>query len=579
MKKTKIVCTIGPSSSSREVLETLITTGLDVARLNFSHGTHEEHGQVIAAIRELSQKLGRHVAILQDLCGPKIRLGTIENAPVNLEKGALFTFVDEEIAGNSVRASISYKDLSREARVGDRILIDDGLIELKVKEITDKEMQCEVITGGPISSHKGVNLPGVRLSIAALTEKDIDDLRFGLRSGVDMVALSFVRYDTDIMKAREIMKEEGRFVPIIAKIEKQEAVDNFESILHTADGIMVARGDLGVELPYEEVPLIQKKLIRMCQESTKPVITATQMLDSMIHNPRPTRAEATDVANAIMDGTDAIMLSGETASGKYPVAAVETMVKIAEYTEKFLPYEEVHGRRCDKKNAVEAISLATCEMAENLQAKAIIVSTNSGRTARAVSKYKPRHPIIAITSSLEACRKLMVSWGVFPAMMESSKNTDTFIEDLCNASIGTGIVSEGDMAVITAGIPEGMKGSTNMIKLHILGHQFIRGIGAGALRSETGKICVAKRPEDIEKRLKKGDILVLFRIEENLEPLLYNAGGVIAAEGDLHTPAARILEKLSIPAILGVPGALEIFEDGKMVTIDAQRGLIFEANQ
>lgn len=578
MKKTKIVCTIGPACASKEMLEKLITAGLDVARLNFSHGSHEDHGQVITAIRELSSRCGKHVAILQDLCGPKIRLGEIENAPVTLKKDDIFTIVAHEIKGDSRKATVTYKNLSNEAHAGDRILIDDGLIELKVKEIVGEEIRCLVITGGPISPHKGVNLPGIKLTIPALTEKDEDDLRFGLASGVDMVALSFVRYESDILRAREIMKEEGRFVPIIAKIEKQEAVDNFESILHLADGIMVARGDLGVELPYEEVPLIQKRLIRLCRQSAKPVITATQMLDSMIRNPRPTRAEATDVANAIMDGTDAIMLSGETASGSYPVAAVEAMARIAAFTEEHMVCEENFPGQCDKRNAVEAISMATCEMAEQMQARAIIVSTGSGRTARAVSKYKPRHPVIAVSDSLDTCKRLMLSWGVFPVHLEPSKNIKTFIEEICSASLGTGIVAEGDLVILTAGIPEGMKGSTNMIKLHILGHQFTRGIGVGSLRSVTGKVCTALNPQEIEKKLGKGDILVMSRIDESMETLLYNAGGVITEEGDMHSPAARVLAKISTPGILGVPKALELFRDGDIVNMDAQRGLIFEAH-
>jgi pyruvate kinase len=577
MRKTKIVCTIGPSCQSREMLEQLIGKGLDVARLNFSHGSHESHGEVIKTIRELSEKLKKPVAIMMDLCGPKIRLGEIPGGPVTVNDGALFTLVEEEIPGDSTKATITYKNLHKEIHVGARILIDDGLVELRVEEIQAGEIRCRVVTGGALSTHKGVNLPGVKLSIPALTEKDIDDLRFGLASRVDLVAISFVRSDKDLELAYRVMAEEGSSIPIISKIEKDEAVANIDKILQNSFGLMVARGDLGVELPFQEVPIIQKRLIKLCNEQSKPVITATQMMDSMIRNPMPTRAEVNDVANAILDGTDAVMLSGETASGKYPLAAVENMARIAEYTEQYLPYEEIITRVGQKNNAVEAISLATCELAEQMQAQAIIVSTSSGRTARAISKYKPRPPVIAITDTFPSARRMMLSWGVLPLVVEAAaKDTDALFETMCTAPLDTGIVKQGDLVVLTAGIPEGLRGSTNTIKLHVLGHLFTRGIGAGIMRSATGRICCVDSLEEGQKKMQKGDILLLKKVDEAIEPLLRNAAGVIAQEGDVGDSGVHILERNSLPGILGVPKACEFFREGKMVTIDALRGMIIE---
>jgi pyruvate kinase len=577
MRKTKIVCTIGPSCSSPEILRQLIEKGLDVARLNFSHGSHESHGEMIALIRKLSETLKKPVAIMQDLCGPKIRLGELPNGPVTVNNGDLFTLMEEEIPGDATKATITYKNLHKEIHVGARILIDDGLVEIRVEEILPGEIRCRVITGGALSTHKGVNLPGVKLSIPALTEKDVDDLRFGLKSGVDLVAISFVRSEKDLEPAYNIMAEEGRSIPIISKIEKDEAVANIEKILQNSFGLMVARGDLGVEMPFQEVPLIQKRLIKLCNEQSKPVITATQMMDSMIRNPMPTRAEVNDVANAILDGTDAVMLSGETASGKYPIAAVDNMARIAEYTEQFLPYEEIATRAGQRNNAVEAISLATCELAEQMQAQAIIISTSSGRTARSISKYKPRPPVIAITDTFQAARRMMLSWGVLPLVVEDATHgTDALFETMCTAPLETGIVKEGDLVVLTAGIPEGLKGSTNTIKLHVLGHLFTRGIGAGAMRSATGRICCVESLEDGQKKMQKGDILLLKKLDEAIEPLLRNAVGVIAQEGDIGSKGAHILERNSIPGIVGVPRACDFFKEGKILTIDARRGLIIE---
>jgi len=578
MRKTKIVCTIGPSSSSKEMLETLIEKGMDVARLNFSHGTHESHLQVIKYIREISERKGKAVAILQDLCGPKIRLGNIPDGPVTIRNGDIFSLVEEEIDGDATRATVTYKNLDKEARVGERILIDDGLIELRVEEITDGELRCRVITGGDISSHKGVNLPGTVLSVPSLTEKDLNDLRFGIASKVDFIAVSFVRSDKDLDPAYKVMHEEGHYIPIISKIEKSEAVQCFDRILQNSFGIMVARGDMGVELPYEEVPLIQKKLIKLCQAQAKPVITATQMMDSMIRNPTPTRAEVNDVANAIMDGTDAIMLSGETASGKYPLQAVEAMVKIAEYTEKSLPYEEVFTRLGEKKNAVGAISLATCEVAEQMDASAIIVSTSSGRTARSISKYKPRPPVIAITDSDENARVMVLSWGVFSRTIKPSADINAFIQDMCIAAVESGIVKEGDLAVITAGLPEGLKGSTNSIMLHVLGRSFLRGIGAGNMSKVSGAVVYVTSPTEAAEKLKKGDIAVLRFLTPEYEKAIMSAAGVVCELGDSQSTAAAIAQRLNIPAVLSVPNAFELLKEGEKVTVDSERGIVTTEN-
>jgi pyruvate kinase len=464
MRKTKIICTIGPASGSPEMIRRLIRAGMDVARLNFSHGTREEHGEKIRLIRSISDEIGKPVAILQDLCGPKIRVGELPEAGIALEPGQTFVLTSDPIRGNENRVSVSYSSLPAEVKASDRILLADGMMELVVRRITDTEIFCEVITGGTLTSHKGINLPTGTINVEALTEKDREDLDFGLANDVDYVALSFVRSEEDIRKAKEIISSRGKDTPVIAKIEKHEALDHIDAITEEADGIMVARGDLGVEIPLERVPGIQKKLIRKAGEKGKPVIIATQMLRSMVDAPRPTRAEANDVANAVLDGTDAVMLSEETATGRYPVEAVEYMGKIAENAEVDFPHDG-YLRQVPSRSVPEAVAHASCVLADHLGATAIVAPTKSGFTAMLLSRYRPRPKIIALSPDKGAIRKLALCWGCIPGHMDETETTDEMIQQAAQTALGSGYLEKGDLVVITAGHPVWVAGTTKMIRV------------------------------------------------------------------------------------------------------------------
>ena len=460
IKKTKIVCTLGPASENEETLRELIKNGLNVCRLNFSHGSHEEHKGRMDLVKKLREELNMPTAILLDTKGPEIRTGKFDVPEVFLEEGQTFTITMKDVMGNKEMCTVSYKGLANDVKPGDTILIDDGLVGLTVKEVNNDDIVCEVQNSGIVKNHKGVNVPGVKVNLPAITEKDRSDIEFGIEQGIDFIAASFVRKVSDVLAIREILEENNaEHIKIISKIENQEGVENLDEIIEVSDGIMVARGDLGVEIPTEEIPVVQKLMIKKCNEAGKPVITATQMLDSMIRNPRPTRAEVTDVANAIYDGTDAIMLSGETAAGKYPVEAVKTMATIAKRAE-----ETMRNRR-DKinksKNVTDAISYATCTTAMDLEAKAILSSTASGHTARMVSKFRPDCPIVATTSNESVRRQLALTWGVLPLMREKSANIDQVIVNSIEAAKTSNYVSKDDVVVITAGGGE----TTNLIKV------------------------------------------------------------------------------------------------------------------
>lgn len=468
MRRTKIVCTIGPASSSYELIESLIKKGMDVARLNFSHGSYEEYSLVAEYIHQASSKLGKPVAILQDLGGPKIRTGLIQKEPVILKEGSIFTLTTRNIPGNEKEVSITYSSLPQKVKKGQTILLADGSLELRVEDITSTDIKCRVVTGGQLTSHKGINLPDSSPEISALTEKDQKDLLFGIEHKFDFIGISFVREAEDILRVRKILKEKrAEEISLIAKIEKREALKNIDDIIRVADGIMVARGDLGVEIPLQQVPLVQKEIIKKCNLLGKPVITATQMLESMIENPRPTRAEVTDIANAIFDGTDAIMLSEETAIGEYPLEAVTIMDKIAVETEKALDYEKTLEERAlsVKPTIPDAISHATCQVAQDLKVAAIVTFTFSGSTARMVARYRPRVPIIARSPKKSTVRKLTLSWGVYPLQSPEIKDTDDMIRKAKRTALKTGLVKRGDKIVITAGIPFGIAGTTNLIKV------------------------------------------------------------------------------------------------------------------
>ncbi|HEY4391968.1 MAG TPA: pyruvate kinase [Paenibacillus sp.] len=468
MRKTKIVCTIGPSSESLENTKKLIMAGMNVARLNFSHGDFEEHGNRIKTIRQASKELGKTIAILLDTKGPEIRTGKLLEEPIELVQDEFITLTTEEILGDKNRISITYKELPGDVKVGSTILIDDGLIGLTVEEVQGTEIKCRIVNGGTIKSKKGVNVPGVNISLPGITEKDANDIKFGVEQGIDFIAASFVRKANDVLEIRKLLESmNATHIQIISKIENQQGVDNLDEILEVSDGLMVARGDLGVEIPAEDVPLVQKLMIEKCNRVGKPVITATQMLDSMQRNPRPTRAEASDVANAILDGTDAIMLSGETAAGKYPVESVQTMSRIAEKAESALDYHGilVKQRIAQETTVTEAISQAVTTSALELNAKAIITSTETGYTARMVSKYRPQAPIVAVTTQDQTLRRMALNWGVIPVKGHVATSTDEMFDNAMKGGLESGIVAEGDLVVITAGIPLGSSGSTNLMKV------------------------------------------------------------------------------------------------------------------
>lgn len=574
MKKTKIVCTIGPATESEEMLSQLISAGMNVARLNFSHGDHAEHKKRIDSIKRVREKLDKPVAIMLDTKGPEVRLGYFKDGKADLIKGQNFTLTVRDIQGDSTRCSITYKELPNEVSVGSRILIADGVIELKVLDKNDTDVICQVVNGGTLGDRKNVNIPGATSKLPAITEKDIADLIFGIENGVDFIAASFIRKAADILEIRKVLEENGgRHIQIIAKIENQEGVDNVKEILRVCDGLMVARGDLGVEIPTEEIPLTQKLLIKITNEVGKPVITATQMLDSMIRNPRPTRAEVTDVANSILDGTDAIMLSGETAVGKYPIETVLTMSSIAERTERELDYgKSLSSFSVKRKTIANAISHSSCTTAFELQAAAIITPTKSGSTARMISKFRPMAPIIATTYDRNVLRKLSLSFGVYPIYVPFTKKTDDIIDRAADAAVAAGLIKNGDLVVITAGI--GAAGSTNLIKVHIVGEILAKGMGIGD-RSITGKVAVVDDiPGDFDK-FREGDILVVRTTDIELVPLMEKALAFIVEEGGITSHAAIAGINLGKPVITGVENAVNILRDGQLITMDTARGLIY----
>ncbi len=469
MRKTKIVCTLGPASESLEIIEELIRSGMDVARLNFSHGSLQGHGAKIESLRKISRRLGRNVAILQDLAGPKIRIGSFKEGYAVLKPQGSFTLTIRDVAGDEHQVSVNYRNLPLEVKRGDTILISDGALELEVTDTTSTDIKCRVMVGGPIASRKGINLPSGTLSIPSLTENDRQNLIFGINKGIDFVALSYVRMAEDVKGVREIMKSKGAKIPIIAKIETRQALDNIDALLEEVDGIMVARGDLGVETPLERVPLVQKMLIRKANALGKPVITATQMLGSMVNNPRPTRAEVTDIANAIFDGTDALMLSEETAVGNYPVESVRTMANIATASEEGFPYELFEKKGHDRKGSTpDAISYGACLLAREVDAKAIVTPTESGMTARLVSRYRPAHPIIALSPNEGTIKQLSLSWGVVSIKVERFEDTDDMIERAKRITVEMDFAKRGEKIVLTAGLPIGIAGNTNIIKIALI---------------------------------------------------------------------------------------------------------------
>ena len=580
MRKTKIICTLGPATDDENVLRRLMMNGMNVARVNMSHGTHADQKVRIDAVKKLREELDLPVAILLDTKGPEIRTGNFSEGPVTLEAGQTFILTTEDVDGDSNRCSVTFKSLPQEISPETRILIDDGLIELRVQKCTATEVFCTVINGGTVSSHKGINIPNVKLSLPFISEQDKADIAFGVEQDIDFIAASFTRNANDIMLLRKELKRHNcDNIRICAKIENHEGIDNIDEIIKVSDSIMVARGDLGVEIPLEEIPILQKKIIQKVYEAGKQAITATQMLDSMMKNPRPTRAETTDVANAIYDGTSAIMLSGETAAGLYPVEAVKTMAKIALATEGDIDYVDKFRKRdiAERPDVTSAISHATCTTAHDLGAAAILTVSKTGTTARMISKYRPECPIICGTTERKVQRQMNLSWGVIPIIVEEKDNTDVLFEHVVKVAESKGLVKSGDLTVITTGVPLGISGTTNLLKVHLVGNVLVTGESV-IQDSICGRLCVCKNEDDALRNYTDGDILVIPKTTNALHRIVRTAKGIITEEEGINSHAAIMCLALNKPAIVGAKHATSILKTGTVVTLDGLRGTVYSNN-
>ncbi len=580
MRKTKIVCTLGPAANDKETLKNLAEAGMDVARLNFSHGDHEEHGNRIEMVKEVEKEIDKPIGIILDTQGPEIRTGKMKNDKVTLNNNDEVTITTKEVVGTPDKFQIKYDNLPQDINNDSTILLDDGLLELKVKEIKKKEEEivCTVINGGDLGSHKGVNIPGIKTTLPAITEKDKKDIIFGIKHNIHFIAASFIRKAADVLEIRKVLEEEwAQDIKLISKIESEEAVRNIDEIIEVSDGIMVARGDLGVEMAAEKVPIIQKMIIKKCNEAAKPVITATQLLDSMIRNPRPTRAEASDVANAIFDGTDATMLSGETAIGNFPVQAVKTMANIARETELSDTYEaQLSSSKAIRADTVtEAISIGSCEIASGLYADAIITATGSGSTARMVSKCRSMTPIVAVTPNDMALHNLTLSWGVYPTMAADSTSTDEMMDNSINVALENGLVDEGDLVVLTAGVPVGTPGTTNLIKVDIVGDPIVEGQGIGR-KIIHGPVKIVNSANEALDKVEEGDILVARSTNNQYNEAIQKAAGIIAVEGGVTSHSAVVGIQYNKPVVVDAVGIIDLLVDGETVTIDSVRGHIYK---
>ena len=584
MRRTKIVCTLGPATKDDKILRALIDNGMNVARQNFSHGTHESHKIDHDRVIRIAKEAGKPVATLLDTKGPEVRLRKFKGgAKPEILTGGTFILTTREEEGTIERASISYKGLPGDISAGTRILIDDGNVILRCNEIKDNgdgtsDIVCSVLNGGVLSDNKGVNVPGVKLSMPYISEVDESDIRFAAQENFDFVAASFVTCADDVLEVRKILEEEGRpDIRIIAKIESGDGVRNIDSILHVADGIMVARGDMGVEIDYAEIPSIQKHLIDHAMQMGKICITATQMLDSMIVNPRPTRAEITDVANAIYDGTGAVMLSGETAAGKYPVEALKAMAMIAETTESDTNYESLchHvGMDSTRLTISAAVSHAACTTASDIGASAIITASKSGETARLLSRFRPDAPIIACVLDETTCRQMNVYRGVTPLLMDYAHSTDELISMSVKAAEDAGLIHSGDRVVVTAGVPVGVSGTTNMIKVHLVGDTLLTGIGINPGLNAKGEVCVCRNAEEAAKKFKAGQILVVPFTTNDILPYMRQAAGIIAEEAGANSHSAIVGLTLGKPVIIGATHATRTLKDGMKISMDCARGVV-----
>ena len=576
MRKTKIVCTLGPSTDREGVLREMIQAGMNVARFNFSHGTHAEHKARLDALKTLREELDAPVAAMLDTKGPEVRLKDFAGGRVHLTAGQEFTLTTVQVEGDAHRCSITYGELPGDVKAGDTILLDDGLVRLTVLETSETEIRCRVENDGDMKNHKGVNVPGVRLNMPYMSQQDRDDLLFGAEQGFDYVAASFVRSAADVRELRHVLDQAGSRMRIIAKIENQEGVSNLPEILDAADGIMVARGDMGVEIDFAEIPLIQKNMIARCVACGKPVITATQMLDSMMENPRPTRAEITDVANAIYDGTSAIMLSGETAAGRYPVGSVKTMDAIARRTESDINHvkrmaQMVGGR--NRLSVAAATAHAACTTAQEIGADAILTVSQRGTTARLVSRFHPGTPIIACLLDQQVRRQMALYWGVEPIMMPYASSTDELVDFAVQAAAQAGVVHEGDLVVVTAGVPVGVAGTTNMIRIQQVGGALVNAVGIGEKKA-SGPLCICRSTDEVAEKFQPGDVLVVPYTTNELLPYIRQAAAVITEEASVECHTATIGLALDKPVIVGAAGAVQRLTDGTMVTVDCARGLV-----
>jgi len=572
MRRTKIVCTLGPTSEEKEVIVNLVHAGMNVARLNMSHSTHQMHEKSIALIREIANELNTPIGILADLQGPKIRVGTLKEKVI-LEPGQQFILTTRDVPGNAIAVSVSLKELPESVHKGQVILLDDGLLELVVDEVENTDIYTTVVRGGELKDHKGINLPNASIKTSSITQKDISDLEFVIKHDVDMVALSFVRTAQDVVQLRSIMEEFGGSIPIISKIEKHEAVTNIDDIIAASYGIMVARGDLGIEIPIEQVPIVQKMIIEKCNQQAKPVITATQMLDSMIRNPIPTRAEATDVANAVFDGTDALMLSGETAFGQYPVDAAATMAKIAQYAEDSIMYKATMEERKIYTRAIitDAIALSASESAKTLGADCIITATQSGYTARKISKYKPQIPVIAVTTNQKVVNQLSLSYGVVPVQIKHCEDINTLVDEALNTCKQKELIHNGDLLIITAGILAGVTGGTNVLRVYLVANEIARGIGYGDTVVK-GYI----RKKTVSGELSHNGIIITDDIEQLKRSPLPLA--VITSQSTIASPIIHFCREHGIPVIGGIAIDTLPCTDGDDVTLDILRGTIYRGN-
>jgi len=572
MRRTKIVCTLGPTSEEKAVIVSLVRAGMNVARLNMSHSTHQMHEKSIALIREIANELNTPIGILADLQGPKIRVGTLKEKVI-LEPGQQFILTTRDVPGNAIAVSVSLKELPESVHKGQVILLDDGLLELVVDEVENTDIYTTVVRGGELKDHKGINLPNASIKTSSITQKDISDLEFVIKHDVDMVALSFVRTAQDVVQLRSIMEEFGGSIPIISKIEKHEAVTNIDDIIAASYGIMVARGDLGIEIPIEQVPIVQKMIIEKCNQQAKPVITATQMLDSMIRNPIPTRAEATDVANAVFDGTDALMLSGETAFGQYPVDAAATMAKIAQYAEDSIMYKATMEERKIYTRAIitDAIALSASESAKTLGADCIITATQSGYTARKISKYKPQIPVIAVTTNQKVVNQLSLSYGVVPVQIKHCEDINTLVDEALNTCKQKELIHNGDLLIITAGILAGVTGGTNVLRVYLVANEIARGIGYGDTVVK-GYI----RKKTVSGELSHNGIIITDDIEQLKRSPLPLA--VITSQSTIASPIIHFCREHGIPVIGGIAIDTLPCTDGDDVTLDILRGTIYRGN-